>query len=117
MRAWDAYTQLEAKVKNMLTSLRAVGELQNPAIRQRHWDQLMQATKVNLVNFNYKTNKCRLELWFTRTKTILNFSLFNPTISIQNFFLIYQNIGFHYHIVLQFFVFLKETFNNCYEAI
>ncbi len=47
MRAWDAYGGLEATVKNMLTSLRAVSELQNPAIRDRHWQQLMNATKVS----------------------------------------------------------------------
>ena len=46
MRAWDAYIGLENVVKNMLTSLRAVSELQNPAIRDRHWQQLMAATKV-----------------------------------------------------------------------
>ena len=46
MRAWDTYTGVENVVKNMLTSLRAVGELQNPAIRERHWQQLMAATKV-----------------------------------------------------------------------
>lgn len=46
MRTWDTYIQLEATVKNMLTSLRAVGELQNPAIRERHWHQLMTSTKV-----------------------------------------------------------------------
>lgn len=46
MRTWNAYTMLEATVKNMLTSLRAVGELQNPAIRERHWIQLMASTKV-----------------------------------------------------------------------
>lgn len=46
MRGWDAYLVLEATVKNMLTSLRAVGELQNPAIRERHWIQLMTSTKV-----------------------------------------------------------------------
>ncbi|XP_013068368.2 dynein beta chain, ciliary [Biomphalaria glabrata] len=49
MRAWDAYTGLENVVKNMLTSLRAVSELQNPAIRDRHWQQLMTATKVKFV--------------------------------------------------------------------
>jgi len=48
MRAWDAFNGLDGTVKNMMTSLRAVGELQNPAIRERHWDQLMQATKVRL---------------------------------------------------------------------
>lgn len=49
MRAWDAYTGAESTVRNMLTSLRAVGELQNPAIRDRHWQQLMQATNVRFV--------------------------------------------------------------------
>ncbi|KFP53735.1 Dynein heavy chain 17, axonemal, partial [Cathartes aura] len=47
MRRWDAFTGLDNSVKNMITSLRAVNELQNPAIRDRHWQELMQATKVN----------------------------------------------------------------------
>ncbi|XP_009976195.1 PREDICTED: dynein heavy chain 9, axonemal-like, partial [Tauraco erythrolophus] len=46
MRAWDAFTGLDSKVKNMLTALKAVAELQNPAIRERHWNQLMQMTGV-----------------------------------------------------------------------
>lgn len=46
MRAWDCFTGLDSTVKNMVTSLRAVGELQNQAIRDRHWEQLMQATQV-----------------------------------------------------------------------
>ena len=45
MRTWDAFNGLELTVKNMLTSLRAVGELQNPAIRDRHWQQLVTATR------------------------------------------------------------------------
>ncbi|XP_066292954.1 dynein beta chain, ciliary-like [Branchiostoma lanceolatum] len=49
MRAWDSFIGLDNTVKNMLTSLRAVGELQNPAIRERHWQQLMQATKVRFI--------------------------------------------------------------------
>ena len=70
MRAWDAFTGkdtvlyhlhsksivyllgLDATVKNMVTSLRAVGELQNPAIRDRHWLQLMQATQVLSLTIN-----------------------------------------------------------------
>lgn len=48
LKGWDVYIQLEASIKNMLTSLRAVTELQNPAIRERHWIQLMQATKVSV---------------------------------------------------------------------
>ncbi|XP_074463654.1 dynein axonemal heavy chain 9 isoform X3 [Larus michahellis] len=48
-RAWDAFTGLDSKVKNMLTALKAVAELQNPAIRERHWNQLMQMTGVRFV--------------------------------------------------------------------
>ena len=32
-RQWNAFVGLESTVKNMMTSLRAVGELQNNAIR------------------------------------------------------------------------------------
>ncbi|XP_054457284.1 dynein heavy chain 9, axonemal isoform X2 [Anoplopoma fimbria] len=46
VRAWEAFTGLDCRVKNLLTSLRAVAELQNPAIRARHWHQLMAATGV-----------------------------------------------------------------------
>ncbi|XP_059938624.1 dynein axonemal heavy chain 9 isoform X1 [Mesoplodon densirostris] len=46
VRAWDAFTGLESTILNTLTSLRAVAELQNPAMRERHWRQLMQATGV-----------------------------------------------------------------------
>ena len=49
MREWNLFRGLETNVKNMLTSLRAVGELQNPAIRERHWEQLVQATKVKFI--------------------------------------------------------------------
>uniref|UniRef100_S4RSK5 Dynein heavy chain linker domain-containing protein n=1 Tax=Petromyzon marinus TaxID=7757 RepID=S4RSK5_PETMA len=48
VRAWDVYAGLDALVRNMLTSLRAVTELQNPAIRDRHWLQLMGALQVTL---------------------------------------------------------------------
>ncbi|GAB5581369.1 dynein axonemal heavy chain 17 isoform X1 [Prionailurus iriomotensis] len=46
IKAWDAFVGLDNMVKNTITSLRAVSELQNPAIRDRHWHQLMQATQV-----------------------------------------------------------------------
>ena len=49
MRAWDAFCGMDSTVKNMVTSLRAVGELQNQAIRDRHWEQLMQATQVKFI--------------------------------------------------------------------
>ncbi|XP_067212065.1 dynein beta chain, ciliary [Linepithema humile] len=62
MRSWDTYVSLEATVKNMLTSLRAVGELQNPAIRERHWRQLMNSTKVRFVMDESTTLADLLEL-------------------------------------------------------
>ncbi|XP_066581161.1 dynein beta chain, ciliary [Prorops nasuta] len=62
MRPWDTYISLEATVKNMLTSLRAVGELQNPAIRERHWRQLMNSTKVRFVMDESTTLADLLEL-------------------------------------------------------
>lgn len=53
VRSWNIYTSLELTIKNLLTSLRVVIELQNPAIRDRHWYQLMEAIGVrNFSNFN-----------------------------------------------------------------
>ncbi|CAG9831721.1 unnamed protein product [Diabrotica balteata] len=62
MRSWDTYIGLEATVKNTLTSLKAVGELQNPAIRERHWDQLMTSTKTRIVMDHNTTLADLLEL-------------------------------------------------------
>jgi dynein heavy chain len=42
------YLETESMIKNLLTSLRAIIELQNPAIRERHWVDLMYSTKVCL---------------------------------------------------------------------
>ncbi|XP_069504355.1 dynein axonemal heavy chain 11 [Ambystoma mexicanum] len=46
VRIWDAYIGLDLMIKNLMTSLRAVTELQNPAIRDRHWHQLIKTTGV-----------------------------------------------------------------------
>lgn len=46
MRAWNAYIQLEQILKNMITSLRSITELQSKAIRDRHWEELMSCTGV-----------------------------------------------------------------------
>ena len=67
MRAWDAFSGLDSTVKNMVTSLRAVGELQNPAIRDRHWQQLMQATKVSAAHFLAKSIRSIVSNQFIRT--------------------------------------------------
>lgn len=42
----EPYLAIEAIIKNLMTSLRAVTDLQNPAIKDRHWIELMMATKV-----------------------------------------------------------------------
>ncbi|KAM3873375.1 dynein axonemal heavy chain 11 [Diretmus argenteus] len=47
-RMWDVYMGLDLYVKNLLTSLRAVSQLQNLAIRERHWVQLIRTTKMDL---------------------------------------------------------------------
>ncbi|XP_069552287.1 dynein axonemal heavy chain 11 [Brachyistius frenatus] len=46
-RVWDVYSGLDLYVKNLLTSLRAVSQLQNLAIRERHWVQLIRATEMD----------------------------------------------------------------------
>ncbi|XP_045527512.1 dynein beta chain, ciliary-like [Pieris brassicae] len=46
MRVWEPYISIEGTIKNLMTSLRAVTDLQNPAIKDRHWVELMMATKV-----------------------------------------------------------------------
>uniref|UniRef100_A0A671UN02 Dynein axonemal heavy chain 11 n=1 Tax=Sparus aurata TaxID=8175 RepID=A0A671UN02_SPAAU len=46
-RVWDVYSGLDLYVKNLLTSLRAVSQLQNLAIRERHWVQLIRTTQMN----------------------------------------------------------------------
>lgn len=47
MRAWDTYIGTENDVKNLMISLRAITELQNPHIRDRHWQELMHMTGVS----------------------------------------------------------------------
>ncbi|KAL8165284.1 UNVERIFIED_CONTAM: hypothetical protein K2H54_038432 [Gekko kuhli] len=47
VRSWNVYISLEITIRNMLTSLRVITELQNPAMRDRHWYQLMDAIGVH----------------------------------------------------------------------
>lgn len=48
VRPWNVYIGLELTIKNLLTSLRVITELQNPAMRGRHWYQLMEAIGVSI---------------------------------------------------------------------
>lgn len=47
-RSWDPYITAEADLKNLMTSLRAVNELQNPALRERHWVELKRLTSIEI---------------------------------------------------------------------
>ncbi|TPX33478.1 hypothetical protein SmJEL517_g03633 [Synchytrium microbalum] len=50
IKGWDVYSGLDQMVKDMITSLRAVGELRSNAIRDRHWKQLMKTTGVTFLH-------------------------------------------------------------------
>ncbi|XP_026835009.1 dynein beta chain, ciliary isoform X2 [Drosophila erecta] len=62
MRTWEPFIFMEASLKNLMTSLRAVTELQNPAIRDRHWIELMQTTKVKFSMDDSTTLKDLIDL-------------------------------------------------------
>ncbi|TNN78182.1 Dynein heavy chain 11, axonemal [Liparis tanakae] len=68
VRVWDVYLGLESTVKNLLTSLRAVNELQNSAVRERHWQQLMNTTRVRFVMGEGTTLGDLLELQLHRVE-------------------------------------------------
>lgn len=46
MRDQDAFKGLDNMVKNFLVSMPLVADLRSPAMRPRHWKQLMDTTKV-----------------------------------------------------------------------
>lgn len=48
IRDWTIYTYIESLIKNMLTSLRVLIELQNPSMKERHWAELIEITNVIL---------------------------------------------------------------------
>lgn len=47
VQQWQPYQHVDRLLRNLLTSFRAITELQNPAIQDRHWMELMQATGVS----------------------------------------------------------------------
>ncbi|XP_050529246.1 dynein beta chain, ciliary-like [Daktulosphaira vitifoliae] len=55
IREWEVYIRIENMVKNMMTSLRALIELQNPAMKDRHWNELMEVTNVQFTIENSTT--------------------------------------------------------------
>jgi hypothetical protein len=45
IRDEDVFKGLDNMVKNFLVSVPLVADLRSPAMRERHWQQLMEATK------------------------------------------------------------------------
>eukprot|EP00891_Asterochloris_glomerata_P001316 jgi/Astpho2/1316/Aster-06188 len=60
----DCFKGLDNSVKNFLTSVPLVADLRSPAMRDRHWTQLMTTTKVQFtIDVNFKLDDLlRLEL-------------------------------------------------------
>ena len=48
VREWDVYAGIDSVIKNFLVAVPAVSELKSPAMRQRHWDRLMQITGASI---------------------------------------------------------------------
>uniref|UniRef100_UPI0035900BF2 dynein axonemal heavy chain 17-like n=1 Tax=Myxine glutinosa TaxID=7769 RepID=UPI0035900BF2 len=46
LRSWDTFIGFDSSLRNYMKSLRSVGELQNTAVRERHWQELMNTTGV-----------------------------------------------------------------------
>lgn len=44
VRSFEVYKKLDEQVKSLVTSLPLIGELRSPAMRDRHWKQLMRST-------------------------------------------------------------------------
>jgi len=49
IREWAPYVHIVGVLRELVASLRAITELQNPAITERHWMELMQLTKVSII--------------------------------------------------------------------
>lgn len=47
IRIWQPFVHIERILRNLVTSLRAITELQNTAIKDRHWLELMKSTGVS----------------------------------------------------------------------
>jgi dynein heavy chain len=48
VRGWDVYRAIDASVKNFLVAMPCVSDLKSPSMRDRHWQKLMDVTKVTI---------------------------------------------------------------------
>lgn len=65
IREWKPFVYIERVLRNLVTSLRAITELQNTAIKDRHWLELMKLTGVHikLVTLNEKTLMLYIDMY------------------------------------------------------
>lgn len=81
IRTWKPFVYIERVLRNLVTSLRAITELQNTAIKDRHWLELMKLTGVwNNKSFNEST--LMLSTQFTNSVEILIFYFQNNVLDI-----------------------------------
>lgn len=68
-RSWPPFVYIAQVLKNLVTSMRAITELQNPAIKDRHWLELIKSTGVRLHKF--------IALTFSGMSQLINFSFYS----------------------------------------
>ncbi|KAI5737346.1 hypothetical protein M8J76_012600 [Diaphorina citri] len=104
LRNWDIFLQLESEIKNMIAALKAVTELQNPAIRDRHWEELMSVTKVKFSIDDSTTLKDLLDLELYKfeeeVKTIVDKSVKEQQMEkvLKDFDKVWSTLEFEYDI-------------------
>lgn len=62
IRVWEPFLYITDLITNLMASLKAITSLQNPAIRERHWTELMRTTQVSVIL--YLKNLCHLIRFF-----------------------------------------------------
>lgn len=48
LKSWDAYKELKQQIDDMTNVLPLVEQLCKPSIRPRHWDEIIETTKVEI---------------------------------------------------------------------
>lgn len=93
IRSWQPFVYIEKVLKNLVTSLRAITELQNTAIKDRHWLELMKSTGVNEIQ-SYPLHPMIYTYIYLVFVVILSLQLFSK------FGMIYLVINLRTHIMI-----------------
>lgn len=117
MKTLRPYIETEAMIKNLLTSLRAITELQNPAIRERHWNELMVATKVssnprNRPSFSHNQNFHRTSSKSLFQHFVIGFPLTFKALQAQRISGLLIVVGVE-NLSVEQFSFLNYSFFSC----